>query len=170
MSILFSGKTHPLSNFYRVAQPYTVTVAPYGEFIIQNSEHHFMILKAAHFNDTVALRQLRNCKTPKDAKAIGRSVSGYSDDVWHKTHKANSQYTLAEEYMFQALLAKYEHCPEYQRQIQENLDKEFVEASPWDSIWGIGLSEEQAWATPRDNWGKNWLGKAHMRVAKAKSP
>lgn len=34
-----------------------------------------------------------------------------------------------------------------------------VEASPYDTIWGIGMTKDDEGATDRSKWkGKNWLG------------
>lgn len=167
MPVFFFKSGNPLSNFYRV-HPYKVMIAPYGEFMVTSSEQHFMLLKAAHYDDRDAIHKLRKNISPKEAKAIGRSVIGYSDEVWHKAQKVNSEYTLAEEYMFQALLAKYDNCYEFKLAIQQYAGEEIVEASPHDKIWGIGFDEEKASKVTRDKWGKNWLGKTHMRLAALK--
>lgn len=42
-------------------------------------------------------------------------------------------------------------------------DQEIVEASPSDSIWGVGFSASKADAN-RDKWGQNLLGKVIMNV------
>ncbi|UNI19240.1 hypothetical protein JDV02_005437 [Purpureocillium takamizusanense] len=42
-------------------------------------------------------------------------------------------------------------------------DREIVEASPYDAIWGIGFTERDAEAM-REHWGENLLGKALMEV------
>lgn len=42
-------------------------------------------------------------------------------------------------------------------------NRELVEASPRDRIWGIGFGEKNAGAN-RHRWGKNLLGKALMDV------
>jgi ribA/ribD-fused uncharacterized protein len=45
----------------------------------------------------------------------------------------------------------------------ETGDRELVEASPFDRIWGIGFGEKNAGAH-RHRWGQNLLGKALMSV------
>lgn len=42
-------------------------------------------------------------------------------------------------------------------------DRELVEASPRDRIWGVGFAERNAGAN-RHRWGQNLLGKALMDV------
>ncbi|MBQ7595228.1 MAG: DUF1768 domain-containing protein [Eubacterium sp.] len=40
-----------------------------------------------------------------------------------------------------------------------------AEASPYDKVWGIGLSANDAYNTPQINWrGENLLGKALIEV------
>lgn len=45
----------------------------------------------------------------------------------------------------------------------ETGERELVEASPMDRIWGIGFGEKNAGAR-RHRWGQNLLGKAAMNV------
>lgn len=42
-------------------------------------------------------------------------------------------------------------------------ERELVEASPLDRIWGVGFGEKNAGAN-RHRWGQNLLGKALMEV------
>lgn len=42
-------------------------------------------------------------------------------------------------------------------------DRELVEASPMDRIWGVGFTERDA-GVNRHRWGQNLLGKALMEV------
>jgi ribA/ribD-fused uncharacterized protein len=44
-------------------------------------------------------------------------------------------------------------------------EKEIVEASPEDTIWGIGMHETHPDILDRTKWlGTNWLGEAIMQV------
>ena len=42
-------------------------------------------------------------------------------------------------------------------------ERELVEASPLDRVWGVGFAEKNA-AANRHRWGENLLGKALMVV------
>lgn len=44
-------------------------------------------------------------------------------------------------------------------------ERELVEASPMDRIWGVGFGAREAGAN-RHRWGQNLLGKALMEVRK----
>lgn len=43
-------------------------------------------------------------------------------------------------------------------------ERELVEASPFDRVWGIGFREKDVIKAGRDRWGQNLLGKALMEV------
>jgi ribA/ribD-fused uncharacterized protein len=47
--------------------------------------------------------------------------------------------------------------------LMETGDRELVEASPMDRIWGVGFGEKNA-ESQRARWGLNLLGKALMRA------
>lgn len=65
--------------------------------------------------------------------------------------------------MVQVLEAKFED-PELKKILLATGDRIIVEASPYDCIWGVGLSEEDD-DLYNGNWnGQNLLGKALMEV------
>ena len=124
------------------------------------SEHIFMFLKACYFKDYEVADKISEAATPKEAKALGRTVAGFSEEEWEKVRY---------EAMFSAIWHKVWYDKKYYDAITnpawENL--EFAEASPYDRIWGIGLSENTKEAEVKKMWkGLNLLGKAQCELRK----
>lgn len=70
-----------------------------------------------------------------------------------------------EEIVRRANLAKFEQNKGLRRKLFQTGDRLLVEASPLDTIWGIGLDEANARATPPEQWpGQNLLGKIVTEV------
>lgn len=139
-----------LSNWY----PARFTEAREGKTLeFFNSEQYFMYEKAKAFGDEeIAMRILFEGKNPKQAKTLGRKVKGYNDEVWNKM-----RYKV----MLRANLLKYLQNKDLEKLLlNEEFDgKNFVEASPYDRIWGIGCDEASA-LDDESNWnGQNLLGK-----------
>lgn len=142
--VLFFGNDDVCSNFYLC--PLT-----YNGHKFHSTEQLFMYLKADTFKDWEIRREILNCKTPKEAKALGRKVRNYDNGVWDK-ERDNCMYI--------ALLTKYSQCTEFRNLLEENKDKIFAEASPYDNIWGIKLSQDDPKALDPTKWkGENRLGK-----------
>ena len=117
------------------------------------SEHLFMYLKAVHFQDWETAEKIVNAATPKEAKDLGREVKNFSESEWEK---------VRESAMFTAIYHRsLADQPFRDRVLKPEWEKlEFVEASPYDRIWGIGLGEEQYDADIKSRWpGLNLLGK-----------
>ncbi|MDF1728965.1 MAG: NADAR family protein [Sulfitobacter sp.] len=164
----FAKSSHPCSNFFTVGS-YRVTVkvsGVTGSFSISNSETHFMMLKAAAFNDLPSLAAIAAAKTPKEARALGREVKNYDERVW-SGDVDDEGLTLAERCMDVALQRKLEVCIPYLDVIRAQVERgtKFVETSHWDAKWGTGMTEEKTRQTSPERWGTNLLGKAHDRVA-----
>ncbi len=120
-----------------------------------NSEQYFMWVKAITFGDEeVAEKILEKGKNPKTAKALGREVKNYDDKVWNE-----KRYQV----MVDANLYKYSQNEELKELLlnKELEGKHYVEASKFDTIWGIGLTEDNPLVDDEKNWlGTNLLGKA----------
>ena len=119
----------------------------------KTSEHLFMYLKARHFKDWDTALEIIKAETPKEAKALGRKVKNFSETEWKRVRESAMFTALVSRFgvdqKFQDLLLK----PEW-----ESL--EFVEASPYDKVWGIGLGEMDFGAENKSSWkGLNLLGK-----------
>lgn len=83
-------------------------------------------------------------------KAFGRKIDNYNDTVWNE-----KRYFIMKEGVKQ----KFKQNPYLLELMMETNDKFFVEASPYDDIWGIGLNERDARKVGPINWkGKNLLG------------
>ena len=119
-----------------------------------NSEQYFMYRKAKTFGDEeIAERILSEGKLPKTAKALGRKVKNYDDAVW-----SEKRYQV----MTDAIMHKFSQDNKL-RELLMNPEfdgKNFVEASPYDGIWGIKCDEATA-SDDESTWnGLNLLGKA----------
>lgn len=140
------------SNWY----PAKIIIKQDGKTIrFDNTEQYFMWVKAKTFGDDEMAEQIRiKGKDPKVAKELGRMVRNYDDKVWNE-----KRYDV----MVEANKYKYSQNPGLKEKLLHNTlrDKGFVEASPYDTIWGIGLAKQNADADDESKWrGQNLLGKA----------
>jgi len=121
-----------------------------------NTEQYFMYQKALTFGDAEIAEAILATKEPYVAKRLGRNVKNYDDRVW-----AKKRYQV----FLDANLLKYTQNPDLAKKLLETGHKILVECNPNDTIWGIGLSIEEAKVTSPDNWqGKNLLGLVLMDV------
>ena len=165
--VLFWGGE--LSNFAKCASPIIFRNPLSGQFHNPNkpylhpislptSEHLFMYLKAVYFKDYDIAEKILGAKEPSEAKALGRQVSGFSEEEWVKVRY---------EVMYTAVYYKAHHNTKFRDLLLKDEWKnlEFVEASPYDRIWGIGLAEGDPDALVKKKWrGLNLLGKALCEV------
>ena len=117
------------------------------------SEQFFMWKKALFFHDyKIASKIYNEGKEPKIAKKLGRQVNNFDEEKW-----AEVRYEI----MYQAIYLKFSQNKELKEKLLSYGDRTFAEASPYDRIWGIGLSEDDPLATDSNNWlGTNLLGRA----------
>lgn len=125
-----------------------------------NTEQYFMYVKAVTFKDyDTAKKILKYGSNPKIAKDLGREVKNYDDNVW-----AKMRYQV----MLDANMLRYTQDEESKELILDpKFDgKKFVEASPYDHIWGIACGERDA-LDDCSNWkGENLMGKVLDEVRK----
>lgn len=142
--VLFFGNDDICSNFY-------LCPLNYEGHNFHSSEQLFMYLKAKTFKDWDTMKEILNCSTPREAKALGRKVRNYDDAIWDSER---------DKCMYITILTKFNQCAEFRTLIETNMDKTFAEASPYDKIWGIKLSEDDPKALDPSQWkGENRLGK-----------
>ncbi len=138
-----------LSQWY--GAPFQVDGATYP-----TAEHYMMAAKARLFGDTEREAEVYEAPSPGAAKAIGRRVRGFRDDVWKRERMG---------IVIRANLAKFEAHEELGTFLISTKNRVLVEASPRDRIWGIGLSAANPKAENPRTWrGQNLLGFALMEV------
>ena len=115
-----------------------------------------MAEKARMFRDEDAEQQILGCDGPKEAKAIGRTVRDYDDALW-----SEGRFSVVVE----GNAAKFDQNAELQKLLLKTGDTVLVEAAPRDTVWGIGLGENNERARDPSRWrGLNLLGFALMQV------
>ncbi|KAL8674068.1 MAG: hypothetical protein Q9168_001529 [Polycauliona sp. 1 TL-2023] len=124
----------------------------------RTTEQYMMYQKAILFEDAEVADQIMLAKTPKEQKALGRKVKNFDGDVWD-AHREN----IVEQGNWYKFCSSKKGGSKWKDMLCETGDRELVEASPFDRIWGVGYSAQNAEAN-RSMWGENLLGKALMRV------
>ncbi len=115
-----------------------------------------MAEKARLFDDRIMLEKIIQAATPKDAKLLGRSVSGFDAAIWEQ-HRSTI--------VIEGNYYKFTQNSALQKFLLATGDRVLVEASPVDRIWGIGLAEADPHASEPGKWaGLNLLGFALMEV------
>lgn len=118
------------------------------------SEQCFMWQKAMLFKDFEIAEQILNETDVRKIKALGRKVKGFDNVLW-------DQYK--ENFMYNACYAKFSQNDRLKNFLLSTGNREIIEASPVDNIWGIGFSSDKAMENI-DKWGQNLLGKTLMKV------
>ncbi|MEV0404683.1 NADAR family protein [Actinoallomurus sp. NPDC050550] len=141
-----------LSQWYPA--PFTVDGVRYA-----TAEHYMMAGKARLFGDAEAEKRVLADDDPGKAKGAGRKVRGFDEETW-----AEQRYGL----VVAANEAKFGQSSALRGFLLGTGDRVLVEASPYDTIWGIGLSASQPEALRPAEWrGLNLLGFALMDVRAA---
>ena len=133
------------------ARPFTVEGITY-----RTAEQYMMSRKAALFEDYDILNQILNTDDPAVCKKLGRQVRHFDADKWTDCR---------EEVVYRANLEKFRQNSDLWCVLMGTGKATLAEASPTDSIWGIGLAAGDSRVQKLSEWkGKNLLGQALMRV------
>ncbi|MEO1140301.1 MAG: NADAR family protein [Pseudomonadota bacterium] len=120
------------------------------------AEQAMMYFKAMLFEDRETGELILEAVDPGRQKALGRRVKNFSDSVWD----ANKY-----EIVYRINLEKFGQNKGLRRKLFQTGERRLVEASPVDTIWGIGLEASVADATPEALWpGRNLLGEILTKV------
>jgi len=120
------------------------------------AEHWMMEKKALLFDDQLVAKKILEAKSPAEAKKLGREVNNFSESLWNENRF---------EIVVAGNLHKFSQHPELKSFLLNSQNRILVEASPVDSIWGIGLAASDPKALNPQAWrGLNLLGFALMEV------
>ncbi len=120
------------------------------------TEQYMMAEKARLFGDTEIEDQILMSDSPGKIKALGRKVKNFDEEKWLK-----NRYAIVR----QANLLKFSQNADLKEFLLSTGNKIIVEASPVDSIWGIGLAKDHPDAEYPEKWkGLNLLGFALIEV------
>lgn len=120
------------------------------------AEQYMMAQKALLFQDKKIFEEIMNAKHPKEYKALGRKIRGFDEEIWNEKR---GQIVIDGNY------AKFSQNEPLKKFLLATGDRVLVEASPYDRIWGIGMSmDTQNIENPTIWKGQNLLGFALMEV------
>lgn len=139
----FYKTNHPFSQWYKV------------NFVVNGItfccvEQYMMYYKSLLFNDEETAAQILKSKNQRLHKELGRNVKNFNDYIWRCT---------SSKIVYEGNKNKFLQNKEILQKLLDTKGKIIVEASPYDRIWGIGLSENDPDRFNRSRWkGENKLG------------
>lgn len=101
-----------------------------------------MAAKARLFGDNITLKQIVEANSPAAAKKLGRKVAGFDPQIWNK-----QKFNL----VVQGNYLKFSQHDDLKSYLLATGEQIIVEASPVDSIWGIGLAADHTAARTHPN-------------------
>jgi ribA/ribD-fused uncharacterized protein len=127
-----------------------------GGITYLTAEHWMMAEKARLFHDAEAERAAIAAPNPALAKAAGRTVRAFDDQIWERERF---------EIVIRGSVHKFSSTPELRAYLTNTGERVLVEASPRDKVWGIGMSARAEDAENPSAWrGLNLLGFALMEA------
>lgn len=126
-----------------------------NEFI--SAEQFMMYHKAKVFDDVEMMQKIMASEDQSEIKGFGRLVKNFDETVWNN---------VKQDIVLLGNLYKFGQNVQLRRLITIYSDHMFVEASPYDKIWGIGMKATHPDASDPSKWrGQNLLGKTIDMVA-----
>lgn len=151
---IFFWKENPFCNFTKCKIKFEWPDGVNGEEIyFSSSEQMFMWFKAKFFLDDETADKILATTDPEEARKLGRLVKNYVDSAWDRERTYYMMKAVSAKFLQNKNLRKELIDPKYN-------GKFFVEASPYDRVWGIGCDQDSALKLDNyKNWGRNELGK-----------
>lgn len=130
-----------------------------------------MYQKAVLFEDKAIAIEILKAQSPRDVRSLGRKVKNFNEQIWNEHRRSVVQRGNILKFTSAITETGFKRGTPNGYELEESLldtllstgDRELVEASPFDRIWGIGFRAADAEAA-RPAWGENLLGKELMAV------
>jgi ribA/ribD-fused uncharacterized protein len=114
------------------------------------AEQYMMYKKALLFNDLDIAQKIMKKTFPGDQKALGRKIKNFNKEVWDNH---------ARQIVYEGCFYKFTQNEDAYNYLMETKGYYLVEASPTDTVWGVGLGGYDKEIEDPSNWqGTNWLG------------
>jgi len=144
------------SNFYSDAPPFQFELPAFAQqegwptsVECEFSEKAIMLTRAALMGDRESFDEIAIAPDPETCKALGRGVRNFKHELWG---------IHLEEIAFEVVKQKFENNPELSAVLLSTGSALLAEASPYDSIWGIGLRKSDSRSLHPDRWrGQDYL-------------
>ncbi|KAH0160291.1 DUF1768-domain-containing protein, partial [Aureobasidium melanogenum] len=117
-------------------------------------KQYMMHQKAVSRHDDTTAASILATPYPKDQKALGRCVANWDDDAWDE---------VKERVVEEGSYLKFSQNKELRERLLLTGERELVEASASDRVWGVGFNAKEA-LSRREEWGTNLLGRCLMRA------
>lgn len=160
---LDGGKQAPsLVGFWRESDPlgccsnWHPTGFDYAGNHFATSEHWMMWQKARVMGDNDAAGRILEAPHPRKAKELGAKVTPYDGPLWD---------SVREQLVYVGVREKVLQNPLSANLLLSTGSATLAEASPYDHVWGVGLTaDDPLFANPCTWSGSNLLGRVCMRV------
>jgi len=120
----------------------------------QTAEHWMMAQKAGLFGDHEISERILKATKPGEVKELGRKIKGFDEIKWNE-----EKFEIVKT----GNIHKFNQNKKLKEYLLNTADRIIVEASPTDSIWGIGLAQDSKMIENPHTWkGANLLGFAIM--------
>ncbi len=139
----FFGSLTPLSNFH----PAKFTLHRFEYHSPEQFLHH---KKSILFKNEKSAARIMAASTAAECKTLGRKVSNFDMNIWKEKCK---------NIMKDGLTAKFSQNRQCFKVLEASNNTVLVEASPYDKVWGAGLSIKDPNLANMQIWkGDNLLG------------
>ncbi len=147
--VFFFGKSCPFSNFHPASFSLDGNRFNCAEQFIQLS-------KARLFKDEKTADLILKSKHPEEQKQLGRQVVNFDPQIWKEA---------AKKLIVRGLAQKFDENPDLRQYLKDTGDKQLVECSAYDTLFGIGMNLQNKLKNDSQKWeGQNIQGEMLQEI------